>query len=142
MAGGTYEELAWSDEKHGNPNITLSEADGKRAEADRDFAEGRKYRRFSELLLSAAVIEIFAGGAIALLSRDAVLCMPWLGVALVCSGAALEMRLLALRSDDKGHGIVRDLENGLDADEWQTVMGRPHPWKVPASTRRSRSRRP
>ena len=114
----------------GKTILTLSEAAEMRAESEKDFAESRKCQRICGLLVAAACIEALVGGGIGVFSRDMMLCMPWFGVAMVCAGAALEMRLRASRSDQEGHDLMLDLENSLDADSWQKVMGYPHPWKT------------
>lgn len=114
----------------GKTILTLSEAAEMRAESEKDFAESRKCQRICGLLVAAACIEALVGGGIGVFSRDMMLCMPWFGVAMVCAGLALEMRLHAMRNDRKGHELMLALENGLDADGWQTIMGYPHPWKT------------
>ena len=49
-------------------------------------------------------------------------------IALLCAAGATQARVV--KTMRKYHETVSILENELDAIDYQTIMGRPHPWKI------------
>lgn len=49
-------------------------------------------------------------------------------IALLCAAGREQAR--AVKTMREYHETVSILENELDANDYQTIMGRPHPWKI------------
>ena len=49
-------------------------------------------------------------------------------IALLCAAAREQAR--AVKTMREYHETVSILENELDANDYQNIMGRPHPWKI------------
>lgn len=103
-----------------------------RVEAERDLAESRRLRShagplpwFAGFFLVGVLVSLHVNGRAAPCTALACLAV------VACSGlTAVFLHVRSKRLERRGHDTMRILENGLDAVDYQRIMGRPHPWKM------------
>ena len=117
-----------------NPNayrpssLDLADAARMKSESELELSQARTMRNNRDLeavmAFACLVITLVMVGSTPLLAI-----IPFVtAIALLCAAGREQAR--AVKTMREYHENVSILENELDANDYQTIMGRPHPWKI------------